>query len=57
MHVNSRGEKIVLLQLQGVSGKDGNPGPAGEKGDKVRLMINILLYCYYLRHGFKKTTL
>lgn len=42
--------------MQGVSGKDGNPGPAGERGDKVRLDQHIL-YCHYLRHGFKKKIL
>ena len=29
---------ITLLLLQGVDGKYGDPGSAGEKGGKVRLM-------------------
>lgn len=35
--------KCVFL-LQGVDGKDGEPGPAGEKGDEVRL-IDFKLAC------------
>lgn len=31
--------KVVWSLLQGVSGNDGVPGPAGEKGEKVRLII------------------